>query len=246
MSEDRMPKSDLRAISKVLGNTDEGLTDKEITEILDICGVKDEFTDETKWQRLFKSLSKQQSRDGHRGAILAFIREAMNPERYVGEPDKFERRRIRLNEELALCGLEAQGDGTVTSSEGMRQARSEGLIKGLEAQSDGTVKGLIRALWRGHVPLVETYWLYGVVGTLILNTPYIAEDSYSDADEMTMITAVFFLIYSWFGIGYIIFICVSIWRSAGNYMGPVVWVALARVAVVINLALIVLGIASAI
>ncbi len=55
MSENRMPKSDLRAISEVLGNTDEGLTDTEITEIFDICGVKDELTDETKWQRLFRA-----------------------------------------------------------------------------------------------------------------------------------------------------------------------------------------------
>ena len=115
MSENRMPESDLRAVTEVLANTDERLTDEQITEILDICGVRDEFTDETKGQRLFKALLKQQSRDGDRRAILAFIRVAMNPERYVGEPDKFERRRVRLNEELALCGLEVQGDGTLTS-----------------------------------------------------------------------------------------------------------------------------------
>ena len=63
---------------------------------------------------------------------------------------------------------------------------------------------------------------------------------------MTMIIAVFFLIYSLFLIGYTILISVSIWRSAGNYMGPRQWPVLARVAVVIGLALTVLEIAGAI
>ncbi len=48
MSEKRISESDLQAISEVLGDANEGLAETEIAEILDICQIKDEFTDEAK------------------------------------------------------------------------------------------------------------------------------------------------------------------------------------------------------
>jgi len=144
MSEKKISESDIQAISDVLGDTDEGLTEAEIAEVLDVCRIKNDLTEGTKQQRLSEALSGQQLRDGHRKAILAVIRVAINPERYAGDNEKFERRRVRLNEALALSGLQVQQDGLLIASPGVSIGRGIGS------------EGLIMALWRGHVPLAKT------------------------------------------------------------------------------------------
>ena len=220
MPEKKISKSDIQTISDVLGDTDEGLTEAEVAEVLDVCRVKDDLTEGTKQQRLFKALSNQQSRDGHRRAILAVIRVAMNPERYAGDHEKFERRRVRLNEALLLCGLLVQQDGTLISSP---SASSVWLDIGSE--------GLIKALWRGHVSLGTTFWLFGVMGRAVLYLPGMILKEYSskiwEPISLPYVLVVYF--------GYGIFISIAIWRSAGNYNGDKFWVISARIYVVISL-----------
>ena len=236
MSEKRISEPNLQAISEILGEPDEGLAIPEIVEILDICRIKDEFAEETAEQRLFKAVSRQQSKDGHRRAILAFMRVAMNPERYVGEQDKFERRRIKLNEALAMCGLQVQEDGTLIFSPG---TANDWFDTGLE--------GLPKALWRGRVPLVKTFWLFGVLGRLILRIPFfIAESSYLLDYNFSMATAAVVLLYSMVRYAYVVFICVAIWRSAGYYKRDRFWSISARIYVVISLVFLGVEILSAI
>jgi hypothetical protein len=74
-------ESELRAVAEALGDTNDGLTNTEIDELLHLCQVHDDFGPGTKWRRIYVNLCNQQARDGHRQAILAFIRKAMKPER---------------------------------------------------------------------------------------------------------------------------------------------------------------------
>jgi hypothetical protein len=79
-----------------------------------------------------------------------------------------------------------------------------------------------RRLWRGEIPLPETYWIWGVACNLIqvivvqvLKPPPLID----------------FILFP-FLIAYRVFIWVAIWRSSGHYAGPRYWAGLARVAVV--------------
>ena len=84
----------------------------------------------------------------------------------------------------------------------------------------------MKALWKGEIPLVRTYWLYFVViGSLIelpLSLIHHLPDSLSTA--LAIYAAVLF--------PYFPFIFVALWRAAVKYQGPIVWSVLARAAVV--------------
>lgn len=58
----------------------------------------------------------QQLRDGHRVSILAFIRKAMKPAKYIRNPEKFSTMKDSLNIALAFCGLEVDETGTLSES----------------------------------------------------------------------------------------------------------------------------------
>lgn len=84
----------------------------------------------------------------------------------------------------------------------------------------------MKALWKGEIPLVRTYWLYFVViGSLIelpLNLIHHPSESLSTA----------LVIYAAALFPYFPFIFVALWRAAGKYQGPIIWSVLARAAVV--------------
>ena len=93
--------------------------------------------------------------------------------------------------------------------------------------------GLMKSLWRGEVSLEKTFWLYGMIGIVILHP------------------AVFFYFFLVFSCGpiceselwyiplvalvacYCIFISAAIWRSAGNHEGKIAWAWLAKTMVVL-------------
>ncbi|WP_417347142.1 hypothetical protein [Ferrimonas sp.] len=96
-------------------------------------------------------------------------------------------------------------------------------------------KGLIRRLFAGDVSLPVTFWLFGglvaAVGgrlfawTVEENTLAIVTSEYG----LTMVTGL-----SWLFRGYLVFILIAIWRSAGNYTGSTSWTVLARIVVLMN------------
>ena len=93
----------------------------------------------------------------------------------------------------------------------------------------------IRALWRGEVALIKTYWIYGTLGMLLLfGIPSIIfeESGFYETEDPTLLIVV--LAHALFAVVYTIFISVAIWRSATNYMGSAWWAGLAKVAVVIG------------
>ena len=111
----------LRSISDTLGETESGLTNKELKEILATAGVSDPtpqappgmYVSVNKRDRLFSALVARQQKDGHANGVLRLVRTAMDPARYTRSPDLFESRRDALNEALAFCSLEITEGGRI-------------------------------------------------------------------------------------------------------------------------------------
>ena len=92
---------------------------------------------------------------------------------------------------------------------------------------------LIKDLWRGDVPLVKTYWLFGVVVGILLNFSFTYIE-YRPAVFASFLGMVFVLGLVAFAFIYSAFICVAIWRSADKYPGARRNVILAKIAVVLG------------
>lgn len=108
--------SQLEAVARALGHTDDGLTGSEIGHLLATARIDDTDPGITKWTRLFNAFVNCQSRLGHRRNVLAFIRFAMKPDRFAHGPERFEPIRANLNRALAFVGLEVREDGELVES----------------------------------------------------------------------------------------------------------------------------------
>jgi hypothetical protein len=90
---------------------------------------------------------------------------------------------------------------------------------------------LIKAIWRGDVPLMKTYWLNGFIasiltGMAVYNFPKLALSSLSATVYVVLVFLYLFVII------YSVFTCVAIWRSASKYEGNELWAWVAKFAVV--------------
>jgi hypothetical protein len=122
MENKQFKQEELEAISAALGDSDEGLTGSEISHILSVCRFTDPSPKLSKRFRIHNALVADQNQRGSRTGVLAFMRNAMKPERY--EP-----LRANLNRALAFVGLafDAAGhlesiDTAATLSEANRRA----------------------------------------------------------------------------------------------------------------------------
>lgn len=97
--------SQVVAIAHALGDTSQGLTGREIEHLLASSRIADVHPNATKWIRLHNAFATDQNQRQHRRHILAFIRKAMKPERYVRTPERFEPMRANLNRALLFAGL---------------------------------------------------------------------------------------------------------------------------------------------
>lgn len=80
----------------------------------------------TKWKRLHNAFVERQNYSQNRRAILQFIREAMKPERYAKEQQRFEPMRANLNRALAFSGIAVSASGElspVTATETLPEAQ---------------------------------------------------------------------------------------------------------------------------
>jgi len=98
-------QSQVEAIARALGHTNEGLTGSEIDHLLALCRIEDINPSTTKWVRLHNAFCADQNRRKNRTRILGFIRHAMKPERHLQNPPRFETLRLRLNGALLFASL---------------------------------------------------------------------------------------------------------------------------------------------
>jgi len=90
---------------------------------------------------------------------------------------------------------------------------------------------LIRDLWRGDVPLVKTYWLFGVVAGIFFRIAFAYID-YQSAVFSSALGAIFVLGIAVFAFAYGVFISFATWKSANKYTGQQRYAILAKVAVI--------------
>lgn len=114
------PSERLESISKVLADTTTGLTGSEIDHLLRNCDIPNPTPDMTKWKRLYNAFAEFQNQHQVGNHILVFIKRAMDPARYVGEPGVFRSRRDRLNSVLAFCGYDLGEDGQLRRADAAR------------------------------------------------------------------------------------------------------------------------------
>lgn len=81
----------------------------------------------------------QQIRDGNRSSVLAFIRKAMKPARYVHNPEKFSTMKDSLNIALAFCGLEVDDTGALLATKKVHTL-SEAETRAKELQEEMTLR----------------------------------------------------------------------------------------------------------
>jgi uncharacterized protein (TIGR02391 family) len=110
-AEPKLNDATLEALCDVLGATESGLTGSEIGRYLRDCAIDDPEPTITKRHRLFAALGQRQNRDGCANSVLAFVKRVMDPVRYVGNRDYFERKRTEVNTVLAFSGLTVAEDG---------------------------------------------------------------------------------------------------------------------------------------
>ena len=107
----------IEAISRALGDTDNGLSGNEIGSLLRQARMEDITPSNTKWKRLHNAFVVSQTKNNKRTHILAFIRFSLKPQRYINNPQRFDTLRDALNKALSFSGLEVDEGGNLNSSE---------------------------------------------------------------------------------------------------------------------------------
>jgi uncharacterized protein (TIGR02391 family) len=123
------PHSTLEAVAAILGETDAGLSNKEIADLLRSANIADPkavaeaedprvaaglaYVRMSKSDRIRSALANHQGRRHTGDALVALIHAAMKPQRYVNDHATFTRRRAQLNEVLVFQALEVNEAGRV-------------------------------------------------------------------------------------------------------------------------------------
>jgi hypothetical protein len=88
---------------------------------------------------------------------------------------------------------------------------------------------LLRRLWSGEVPLVRTFWDFGIIGGTALNAlTTVLSLALLAADGLETAALAAFLM----PVPYNLLIVVAVWRSASAYQGRRLWASLARLAII--------------
>lgn len=101
-----IPSEIMENICRVIANTDTGLIGAEIGRLLTDSLIEDTDPDFTKWKRLFNAFANYQNKHKCSNNILTFLSKAMQPVRYVDNPELFKHRLVELNKRLCFVGLE--------------------------------------------------------------------------------------------------------------------------------------------
>lgn len=112
--------STLKEVAGVLADTSDGLTGKEIGDLLLRLGMPDPLPTATKRDRLTEAFVARQNQDRDSRRIVTFITHVMEPVRYRDRPELFVLRQDRLNERLAFVGLRVNDEGRVAKGSAAR------------------------------------------------------------------------------------------------------------------------------
>ena len=106
-------RGNLEGIAKALGNTSDGLTKSEIERLLQNCGIEDIANRSESWWRLLKSFTMHLNKGNDQSTIIKFLKDAMDPSRYVDAPLRHRTMCQNLNKVLLLAGLAVNDAGNI-------------------------------------------------------------------------------------------------------------------------------------
>jgi uncharacterized protein (TIGR02391 family) len=109
---DPLPTGALSRICAVLGDTTDGLTGRQIAALLREAHIEDPG-EITKRDRLFEALRSRQAKDRAANAVLACLKLALSPDRFLDRPETFDSWRGQINEALAFVGLVVTEEGAI-------------------------------------------------------------------------------------------------------------------------------------
>ena len=138
----RFRQEHLEAIADALGDTDVGLTNSEIDFLLESAQLKN-LGPGTKRNRIYNSFVEYQNREQRNANILAFIRKALKPARFVRFPERYEPMRANVNRALAFIGLSVDEAGTLCKDQsGTATTLSEAERRASELRKDLASRGV--------------------------------------------------------------------------------------------------------
>ncbi|WP_199084599.1 TIGR02391 family protein [Bosea sp. ASV33] len=113
-------ESELSAIADALGDTVDGLSGSEIGQLLSAARIEDRHPLLGKRHRLFNAFAGSQNKHQDRIHVIAFIRKAMKPSRFVRDSERFEPLRMNLNRALSFAGMAVDAAGNLDAIERAR------------------------------------------------------------------------------------------------------------------------------
>ena len=153
--------SQVRSLCEVLASTGEGLTNKQIDDLLAETGTADPtppappgaYNIISKRDRLCNALMGRQTKSGTSNAILLFIGRAMSPVRFHRTPDAFEKMRGEMNVPLAFAGFYVNDKGQVAKGK-KAQTLTEARQRAMRLRAQLAERSAHQRLLDEVVPLV--------------------------------------------------------------------------------------------
>jgi hypothetical protein len=157
-----LPDAVLRAVAQTLGDSDDCFSRAQLSEIGGACGIPITFSDVLTSQSLYEALREQQLRANDLAGVAAFLRAAMNPARFAGDRNHFERLRAQLNTDLSGTDLEITESGVSPQPGSTWSAQA-----GTPVQPTGAVQfsfGIVVSVTLLFMVPQYLYTLFGVTG----------------------------------------------------------------------------------
>lgn len=111
------PDAVVEAACAVLAATEwPGLSGSEIGRLLEVVKMDDPTPGLTKRRRLYNAMAARQSNDQSSRRLRTFVIYALDPARYIGDPDRHAALQQGTNEVLSMVGLRVNDKGQLTSA----------------------------------------------------------------------------------------------------------------------------------
>lgn len=101
-----LTQATLEGITKILGDTSNGLTGSEIQYLLQQSQIEDIDSQNTRWKRLYSAFANYQNTYQCSNKILYFIQLALSPAKFVNNEYEFTEKRNAINQQLAFIGYQ--------------------------------------------------------------------------------------------------------------------------------------------
>lgn len=118
----------LEEVSKILGDTNYGLTGSEIGHLLAQSKIRDISPSQSKWKRLYEAFVVYQNENQCCNNILNFIAKTLAPAKYIDKPDEFINKKNLINQQLSFIGYQLNDTGKfskIMSAKTISEAQSK-------------------------------------------------------------------------------------------------------------------------